>query len=151
MMSDKHNSGLVLNASLGFLSLLLGVLLFALATRVIYPRVYNQRSGEQSRLIGKVIQIEVLNGCGVPGLAINFTDALRKNGFDVVESGNFETFDISETMIIDRDGNLENARRVAEVLGVDQKNIIQEISPDYFLDATVVIGSDYKKLKLNKP
>ena len=149
-MAEKNSSGLALNATLGFLSLLLGILLFALATRVIYPRVYNQRAGESSLLIGKTIQIEVLNGCGVAGLATSFTNSLIDNGFDVVESGNFETFDISETMVIDRSGNMENARRVAQALGVAEQNIIHEISPDYFLDATVVIGSDYKKMKVTQ-
>ncbi len=148
-MTAKNNSNFILNAVIGFLSLLLAILVLALITRVIFPRIEYQRTDKAQHLIGKVIQIEVLNGCGIPGLANKFTNVLRKNGFDVVESGNFETFNISHTLVIDRSGNLENARHVAKALGISDKNIIQEISPDYYLDATVVIGSDYDKLKLN--
>ena len=99
-------------------------------------------------MFSDVIQIEVLNGCGVPGLAAKFTSVLRQNGFDVVESGNFETFDVTRTLVIDRSGNTENARRVARALGVPENRIIREISSDFYLDVTVVIGSDYETLHL---
>ncbi|MDX1672296.1 MAG: LytR C-terminal domain-containing protein [Balneolaceae bacterium] len=138
-----------LNAVIGFLSILLFILLTALVTRIVYPRIQNQRAEQQTELIGKIIQIEVLNGCGVSGMAMKFTSALRKNGFDVVETGNFETFDIEETLVISRTENLENARRVARALGVPDKNILMEASDDFYLDATVVIGSDYKTLNIN--
>lgn len=145
----KKSNDRILNTIIGFLTLLLSVLLFALITRVIFPRIDNQRASNAQHLIGKVIQIEVLNGCGIPGLASKFTSVLRRNGFDVVESGNFETFNVPYSLVIDRSGNLKNAERVAHALGISKKHVIQEISPDYYVDATVVIGSDYQKLKLN--
>ncbi len=145
-MTQKQKSPFLLHASLGFLSVLLLILLTALFTRIIYPRIVAERS-ESSTLISDVIQIEVLNGCGVPGLATQFTSKLRENGFDVVESGNFETFDIRKTLVIDRSGNLDNALKVAHALGVHEDQVMQEISPDYYLDASVVIGSDYENLK----
>lgn len=146
--SDPKLQSHYLNAALGFFSLLLLMLLFALITRVIYPRVITERTGTDILLISEIIQIEVLNGCGVPGVATRFTNALRRNGFDVVSSGNYDTFDVRETMVIDRSGNLENARRVAITIGVDPSRIIQEISPAFYLDATIVIGSDFEKLNL---
>jgi hypothetical protein len=85
----------------------------------------------------------------VSGLAATFTKKLRENGFDVVESGNFETYDIKETIVIDRSGYIENAKRVAKALGIAEKNIIQQLATTYYLDATVVIGSDYKQLQLD--
>ena len=145
-MTQKQKSPFLLHASLGFLSVLLLILLTALFTRIIYPRIVAERS-ESSTLISDVIQSEVLNGCGVPGLATQFTSKLRENGFDVVESGNFETFDIRKTLVIDRSGNLDNALKVAHALGVHEDQVMQEISPDYYLDASVVIGSDYENLK----
>ncbi len=144
-MTQKQSSLFLLHAALGFLSVLLLILVVALFTRIIYPRIVSERS-EVSVLLSDVIQIEVLNGCGVPGLATRFTSVLRQNGFDVVESGNFETFDITQTVVIDRIGNMENARRVAHALGVPEDRIISEISPHFYLDATVVIGADYETL-----
>lgn len=145
----KESNTFALNAAIGFLSLLLFLLLFGLFTRIIYPRIQNQRAEEQPQLIGDIIQIEVLNGCGVSGLANRFTSALRKNGFDVVETGNFDNFDMQKTIVISRTFNTDNAKRVAEALGVDTKNILVEASEDFYLDATIVIGSDYNSLNLN--
>lgn len=147
-MRKWFDSPLFINASLGFLSLLLALLLIGLFARIIYPRISPDRSDLETHLISNIIQIEVLNGCGVSGIATRFTNALRRSGFDVVESGNFETFDIEHSFVIDRSGNLENARRVAQSLGIDDKRIVREISPHYYLDATVVIGADYEQLKI---
>lgn len=144
---DSHT--FALNASIGFLSFLLIILVVALSTRIIFPRVQNQRTEQNSKLIGEIIQVEVLNGCGVSGLANQFTSVLRQNGFDVVETGNFDNFNMDQTLVIARTFNTENARRVADALGVDDKNILIEASDDYYLDATVVIGSDYQSLNKN--
>ncbi|MDZ7689696.1 MAG: LytR C-terminal domain-containing protein [Balneolaceae bacterium] len=149
MPDDKENNSLALNAVIGFLSLLLVILVIALGTRIIFPRIENQRAEKTTELIGNVIQIEVLNGCGVSGLANQFTSTLRKNGFDVVETGNFKNFNLEETIVIARTFKKENAQRVAEALGIKEKNVIIEASDDFYLDATVVIGSDYQTLNLN--
>jgi hypothetical protein len=95
----------------------------------------------------KVIQVDVLNGCGVSGVAIKFTDYLRARGFDVLEMGNYKSFDVEETIVLDRLGNIENAKKVAYAIGINEKNIIKQISNDSYLDCTIVIGKDYKSLK----
>lgn len=144
--SETGTNELFLNAAIGFLSVLLLLLIAALFTRIIYPRIFNERSEFQSELISDIIQIEVLNGCGVSGIANSYTSLLRSNGFDVVETGNFETFDLQETFIISRSGVMTNAYRVANALGVSEENVIQESSPDYYLDVSVIIGHDFEKL-----
>lgn len=146
---SSDSNTFVLNTVIGFLSLLLLLLVFGLFTRIIYPRIQYERARETPELIGNVIQLEVLNGCGVSGLADQFTYALRRNGFDVVETGNFDNFDMENTVVISRTFNTENAERVARALGINKENILIEASDDFYLDATVVIGSDYKSLKLN--
>jgi hypothetical protein len=97
--------------------------------------------------VEEIIQIDVLNGCGVAGVATTFTNYLRLRGYDVVEIGNYRTFDVPESIIIDRVGNLENAKKVAYALGIQENNVIQQINPDYFLDATLIIGNDYENLR----
>jgi hypothetical protein len=96
---------------------------------------------------GSTLQIDVQNGSGVQGVANKFTDYLRANGYDVVEMGNFSTSDIKTSMVIDRVGNMRNAKKVAQSLGISEKYVIQQINKNYFLDATVVIGKDYMDLK----
>jgi len=95
---------------------------------------------------GSTLQIDVQNGCGVQGIADRFTEFLQAKGFDVVEKGNFSSSDIKITMVIDRAGNMKNAKRVAQTLGVSEKYVIQQMNNNYFLDATVVIGMDYEEL-----
>lgn len=149
MSKDEQSNSFVLNAVIGFLALLLCLLVFGLFSRLVYPRIQNQRAEQQTQLIGDVIQLEVLNGCGVAGLADKFTTTLRKNGFDVVQTGNFDNFNMEHTTVIARTTDKSNARRVAEALGIDESRILVEASEDFYLDATVVIGSDYRSLTLN--
>jgi len=145
---DTSFSDYRINMLLGFLSVLFLVLMAALVFRLLYPKAQVERTPSPTHLIGEIIQIQVLNGHGAPGLAGSFTDKLRASGFDVVETGNFEVFGVEETLVIDRIGNLDNARRVARVLGIVERNILREVSPGFYLDATVVIGADYERLNL---
>ena len=95
---------------------------------------------------GSTLQIDVQNGTGVQGLGNKFMEYLRSNGFDVVEMGNFASSDEKNSFVIDRAGNMRNAKRVAQALGIQEKYVIQQINKNYFLDATVVIGKDYNEL-----
>jgi hypothetical protein len=94
--------------------------------------------------VQQLIQVEVLNGCGVSGIGDGFTDVLRAKGIDVVKTGNYRSFDIDNTFIIDRLGKIETANRVADSLNLDKRFIITEKNKSYFLDLTIVIGKDYK-------
>ena len=116
--SEQNSSNvqsLLLNAAIGFLSVLLIALLVALVTRLIYPRIFNERSEQQSQLISEIIQLEVLNGCGISGIANQYTSVLRSNGFDVVETGNFDHFNLEETIVICAEVSL-SARRQKTVV-----------------------------------
>jgi hypothetical protein len=98
-------------------------------------------------LTSRIVQLEVLNGCGISGAAEKFTNYLRQNNFDVVQVGNYYSFDIDNTIVIDRTGNKGNAIKVADALGIDSKNVIQQINNDYFLDVSLIIGKDFNRLK----
>jgi hypothetical protein len=116
----------------------------------LYLKIQNISQGKNKtgqEVASAIIQVEVLNGCGVDGVAAKFTDYLRRNSFDVVQVGNYTSSNIDETMVIDRIGNRANAEKLAEVLGIEKRNIIQQLNKDYFLDATLVIGKDYNKLE----
>jgi hypothetical protein len=135
----------ILNASIA--------VLIVVVVYLAYVLFMNGSSGEESLSSivftpsGKPVQIDVLNGCGVSGVASRMATHLRRHGFDVVEMRNYRSFDIEETLVVDRVGNLALARRVAEVVGVSRENIIQEINPDYYVDVSVVIGRDYTTLR----
>lgn len=115
----------------------------------LYLKIQNisQSKNKSKEVASAIIQVEVLNGCGVEGVAAKFTSYLREKNFDVVQVGNYRSDNIDETIVIDRIGNRANAEKLAEVLGIEKKNIIQQLNKDYFLDATLVIGKDYNKLE----
>jgi hypothetical protein len=60
--------------------------------------------------------------------------------------GNYKSFDIDETLVVDRSGNMANAKKVAKALGIKEANVIQQVNKDYFLDVSLIIGKDYIKL-----
>lgn len=94
----------------------------------------------------KILQIEVLNGCGVSGVAAKYTEYLRKEGFDVVRTENYETFNVLKTVVIDRRGKIQNSIRIASSLGFGEDRVLQEVNEAYLIDATVILGKDYRHL-----
>ena len=92
------------------------------------------------------IQLDVQNGTNENGVASRITEYLRKNGMDVVEMGNYRSNDIERTLILDRSGEKSKAKRVAMILGVNERNILQQMNNSLYLDVTVVIGKDFKEL-----
>lgn len=92
------------------------------------------------------IQVEVLNGCGVSGVAEKLTDYLRTNNIDVVNLGNYRSFEIENSIIIGRNEKIHNAEIIAAIVGLDEHSIIQQINPDYLLDVTFILGKDYRDL-----
>jgi len=96
---------------------------------------------------GATIRVQILNGCGVPGIARKAQDWLVRNGYDVRDVGNADRQDYVQCKVIDRGGNLTAARDLADVLKIDQARVVKlSGSPSPKIDVTVVLGRDYKKL-----
>ncbi|MCH7678768.1 LytR C-terminal domain-containing protein [candidate division KSB1 bacterium] len=97
----------------------------------------------------KIITVQVLNGCGVQGLANEITQYLRNKNFDVVDVGNYEGGYLDQTLVLDR-VSLESkyAKKVAKALGVNEKLVTPTLEKSLQLMVTVIIGRDYKKLKI---
>jgi hypothetical protein len=97
------------------------------------------------------IRIAIFNGCGASQLAARMTKKARGLGLDVIDEGNADSFEYSYSMTIDRVGDLDKARRVADILGIP--HYIQQVSEDEFRleEVSVIIGRDYQKLRLLDP
>ncbi len=102
---------------------------------------------ESLQPVTRRIQVEVLNGCGVPGLADKLTNYLRKHDIDVVSTGNYANFDILTTKILDRSDHHQRSTEVAKLLNLPSERILLRKDENLQLDATIVIGADYKTLK----
>mgnify|MGYP000102369702 FL=1 len=144
--SPRVTNGL-LNLALAAGGLSVLVLLYAFATRTFFQGPSPKRPpSDSSALVGAIIQVEVQNGAGADNLAERTTEYLRDQGFDVVSVGNHTDFDQEHSVVIDRIGNPEAARNVAEALGLPRKRVRQNLKPQYYLDASVIIGHDYETL-----
>ena len=91
-------------------------------------------------------QINILNGCGIAGVGNTMTKFCRGLGYDVVEMGNYKSFDVEHSVVIDRNGKSETALQLAHQIGISTKNVIVQFSEDHMVAASVVVGKDYKNL-----
>jgi hypothetical protein len=142
---ENSSKNLILNISILSLILINSVLAYTVFNTVS-DKYFN--SGDELLIDSTKakIQVEVLNGCGVTGIAERITDHLRANKIDVVNLGNYRSFDIENSIIICRNEKVLNAEKVAAVVGLDKNSVIQQTNPDYLLDVTFILGKDYRKL-----
>jgi len=103
--------------------------------------------------IEKKIQLEILNGCGETGVAKKLTDLLKKSNYDIVNSGNYIqrgkiNWDVNESKIIDQMDKQDEARKLADIMGILYSNVETFENPSPIADLTIVIGKDYKTLAI---
>ncbi|HHZ98781.1 MAG TPA: LytR family transcriptional regulator, partial [Candidatus Marinimicrobia bacterium] len=92
------------------------------------------------------IEVEVLNGCGINGLAQQFTDYLRDKHLDVIRTEDADNFHYDKTIVILRRDEFKKVAQVAKLLDISPRDSIRVfVDPDGSLltDVTIVIGSDY--------
>jgi hypothetical protein len=89
------------------------------------------------------ISVEVLNGAGAQGAAARVSDLLRDMGFDVKTFGNAPVRQ-DQTVLIDRSGRTWASRALSDSLG--GVPVRSEAAPELYLDATLVLGSDWREL-----
>ena len=95
---------------------------------------------------GHKIEVEILNGCGIPNLARMYTEYLRSEGIDVLDSKNANNFDQIETTILHHRGEIERAFALADIMMIDRNRIIKDQNDNLFFDLTLILGKDYKNL-----
>ncbi len=153
---SKKNSNKPSKLKSSTVNIFLNVSIFVLTAVIVYMsysiyiKLSHRSSSAKDQYNGQapsdIIQVEVLNGSGISGVADKFTEYLRGKGVDIVKIGNYISNDLSESLVIDRTGNMSNAYKVARALGIKNENVIQQLNKDYFLDVTIVIGRDYFNL-----
>ena len=93
---------------------------------------------------GPPVDVSVRNGNGRTGSAMEATGILRDAGFDVVDVGNYETFELETSFVEDHGGALADAQAIADHLGIAE---VREAMPrpdeNLYVDVTVVLGRDW--------
>jgi hypothetical protein len=134
----KKRSGFVQKTLIAFTCVALA-LCAASVTYGLFLR-HSGDSGEASKF-----RIEILNGTGKKGLANEVSDRLRNMGIDVLKVDNAPDFSYAKSVLIARNRNPQ-----IETLGklLNCGNIIEQLKDDSMVDATLILGDDYKTLNI---
>ena len=97
------------------------------------------------------IRVEILNGGGESQVAARLRKKARSLGLDVIHEGNAPSFNHLYTLVVDLDGDIEQARQVAEVLGIPHFIQQQQESQFSLASVSIVIGRDYRRIGLLDP
>lgn len=101
-----------------------------------------------------VVRLQILNGCGVTGLASRLADGL--SGFEdsdleiqVVDTDNFEISKVRQSFVISRLEDNSVATKLAAKMGLPTEDIRnQPLENNYRqVSATLVIGEDWESLE----
>ena len=95
---------------------------------------------------GHKITVEIHNGCGMPKLANLYTEFLRSEGFDVIDSRNADNFEYKKTQILHHQGDKARALSLSKKMAVDEALITDKKSRYLIHDLTLILGSDYREL-----
>ncbi|MGI6658465.1 MAG: LCP family protein [Dethiobacteraceae bacterium] len=88
------------------------------------------------------ITVEVLNGCGITGLANQVAQILRQEGFTVTRVTNADNFAYERSQVICRTNDMEPAKEVAVL--IPNAQLIKEEVSDAEVLVTVIVGKNYK-------
>ena len=151
----KRTKQLVSNVSMGILLIIVIGFIISGVDRIFFNQGFITEPIDLSSLIittqyekktGHKIQVEILNGCGIPKLARMYTNYLRSEGIDVMDSRNADDFNYIETKILHHRGEIEAAWELANILMIDKNRIIEDNNENLFFDLTIIIGKDYSNL-----
>ncbi|MCS6907255.1 MAG: LCP family protein [Anaerolineales bacterium] len=108
-------------------------------TRLESP-LANLPSVEQMKAEGA--RVRVLNGSAVPGLASQTMDYLQKQGVNVVETGNADTF-YNYTALFDYSGKPYTLKFLVELMGINPNYLYNRYDPTQNVDVVVILGNDW--------
>ena len=115
-------------------------------TNLVSPRIDLMNQVQTYDALNKIIQIEVLNGCGEKGVADLYANFLRKNNYDVIDYKNADNFNYNSSKIIVHNNNLA-VENVADLFNIESKNVDYLFNENIFYDMTLIVGKDYKQLE----
>ena len=92
------------------------------------------------------IKVEVLNGCGVAGIAARTADFLRKKGYDVRDFKNADRKNYTHTVIYVRSGARAQGEALAKTIALPLEMVEMKPDPDLVdIDVTLILGSDHRQ------
>ena len=146
---------LVSNLGVGLLSIIVMGFVASGVNRIFFNQGLNAEFPDLGTLITKTtyekktghkIDVEVWNGCGIPKLALMYTQFLRAEGIDVEAYKNADNSNYIETKILHHRGEIERALELANIMMIDKNKIIADKDETLMFDLTLILGKDYVNL-----
>ena len=154
----QNQQHLTLNAAIGIVGVLLLGFIYSFSQRSshhgIPVEVNFPKNDEPRRLAAEIhdlnpiqnIKVEVLNGCGINGIASKASKyLLLKHQIDVVRADNADNYNYPNTLIILRNEKLEAVKLIKQSFGIAQNDDTAiQTKPDESLgvDLTIILGKD---------
>jgi len=92
------------------------------------------------------ICIEVLNGCGIPGMAGKYTTYLRHRGFDVIYTGNADQMNYPETFVFANDTSDTKLTPLLKAMDFSKKRIEFNSAMDTHINYQIILGKDCDRI-----
>ena len=89
------------------------------------------------------ITVEVLNGTHTPGLAGRARDLFQSYDLEVMAPNNADNDQYQNTVVLDRKGNLDAAKKVADLIHCTRIFSKPDPQLDQAVDVTVILGKDF--------
>jgi anionic cell wall polymer biosynthesis LytR-Cps2A-Psr (LCP) family protein len=89
------------------------------------------------------ITVEVLNGTKTAGRAALARAVFQSYDLEVLSPANADRDTYDNTVVLDRKGKLENARKVADIIGCTKVYTQLDPQMDQAVDVTVILGKDF--------
>ena len=121
------------------------IVIVALWLLFVVLRGFFSREEPEEEIPVLPVVVDVLNGCGVEGIAAQMTDFLRANDFDVFDMRNADNASYAETIIIERDSIGQPAAKISDL--TDIKNITFDYQTESTVKVTIILGKDYGRFK----
>jgi polyisoprenyl-teichoic acid--peptidoglycan teichoic acid transferase len=89
------------------------------------------------------VTVQVLNGTDTPGLANRAREVFRSYDLDVLPPGNADKETYARTVVYDRKGRPEEAKKVADLIRCTRVSSLVDPQADPSVDVTVILGKDF--------
>ena len=89
------------------------------------------------------ITVEVLNGTKTAGLANRARDLFQSYDLEVMAPNNADNDQYINTVVLDRKGNMDNAKKVADIIRCTRIFSKPDPQMDQAVDVTVILGRDF--------
>ena len=124
------------------LLVLMGSALTLCALSVMYGFLIRQSMAD---IVIDDLRIEILNGTDETGLAARAATSARAMGVDVFQVGNTKEPHDESMLVARKEG--KDLEVLARSLGC--RHVIEQFRSDSMVDATLILGADYRSLKLS--